>query len=65
MKSFLVCGGAGFIGSHFIRSLLNDNYKVINFDLLTYAASTKTLSQFNRNKNYKFIKGDIADKKKN
>ena len=63
-KTYLVCGGAGFIGSHFIRSLLKDNYKIINLDLLTYAASLKNLSEFNKNKNYKFIKGNIGDKKK-
>ena len=63
-KFFLVCGGAGFIGSNYIRSLLKDNYKVINLDLLTYAASSKNLSDFDKNKNYKFIKGDIGDKKK-
>ena len=45
-KTYLVCGGAGFIGSHFIRSLLKDNYKIINLDLLTYAASLKNLSEF-------------------
>ena len=64
MKTFLVCGGAGFIGSHFVRSLLNDNYKVINFDLLTYAASLDTIRDFKKNKNYTFIKGDISNKKK-
>ena len=63
-KFFLDCGGAGFIGSNYIRSLLKDNYKVINLDLLTYAASSKNLSDFDKNKNYKFIKGDIGDKKK-
>ena len=63
-KFFLVCGGAGFIGSNYIRSLLKDNYKVINLDLLTYAASSKNLYDFYKNKNYKFIKGDIGDKKK-
>ena len=63
-KFFLVCGGAGFIGSNYIRSLLKDNYKVINLDLLTYAASSKNLSDFDKNKNYKFVKGDIGDKKK-
>jgi len=64
MKCYLVCGGAGFIGSHFIRSLLNDNYKIVNLDLLTYAASLQTLSEFKKNKNYTFIKCNIGDKKK-
>ena len=63
-KTFLICGGAGFIGSHFIRSILKDKNIIINFDLLTYAASQSTLSEFNMNKNYKFVKGNIGDKKK-
>ena len=63
-KTFLICGGAGFIGSHFIRSMLKDKNIIINFDLLTYAASQSTLSEFNINKNYKFVKGNIGDKKK-
>ena len=49
MKCFLVCGGAGFIGAYFVRSLLHDNHKVINLDLLTYAASLQTLSEFKKN----------------
>ena len=64
MKCFLICGGAGFIGAHFVRSLLNDNHKVINLDLLTYAASLQTLHEFKKYKNYRFIKCDIRDKKK-
>jgi len=64
MNKFLVCGGAGFIGSHFIRSLLKNNNKVINLDLLTYAASKKTIAEFNSNKNYRFIKADIGNHNK-
>ena len=64
MKTFLVSGGAGFIGSHFIRSLLKSNYKVINYDLLTYASSLLTIKEFEKNKNYRFVKGDIADNAK-
>ena len=64
MKNVLICGGAGFIGSNFIRSLIKNNYKIINLDLLTYAASPITLSDFTKKKNYTFIKGDIGDKKK-
>ena len=60
----LVTGGSGFIGSNFIKSLINDNYKIINLDLLTYAASPKTLSELTKKNNYTFIKGDIGDKKK-
>ena len=48
MKNILICGGSGFIGSNFIKSLINSNYKIINLDLLTYAASPKTLSEFTK-----------------
>ena len=64
MKNILICGGSGFIGSNFIKSLINDNCKIINLDLLTYAASPKTLSELTKKNNYTFIKGDIRDKKK-
>ena len=64
MKTFLVSGGAGFIGSHFIRSLLKSNYKVINYDLLTYASSLLTIKEFKKDKNYKFVKGDITNNAK-
>jgi dTDP-glucose 4,6-dehydratase len=63
-KRLLVCGGAGFIGSQYIKNLLKNKYKVFNLDLLTYAASLKNLSEFNKNKNYIFQKGDIGDQKK-
>ena len=62
MKNILICGGSGFIGSNFIRSLIN-NYRIINLDLLTYAASPNTLNEFNKKKNYTFIKGNIANNK--
>ena len=64
MKNILICGGSGFIGSNFIKSLIKDNCKIINLDLLTYAASPKTLSELTKKNNYTFIKGDIGDKKK-
>ena len=61
MKCFLVCGGAGFIGAYFVRSLLHDNHKVINLDLLTYAATLQTLDEFKKYKNHfiplKYIRG--------
>jgi dTDP-glucose 4,6-dehydratase len=59
----LVTGGAGFIGSNFIRLILNEHpeYKVINLDALTYAGNLKNLENIKDNPNYKFIKGDICD----
>tara|TARA_Y100000766_G_C18917304_1_gene613012 strand:- start:14138 stop:15124 length:987 start_codon:yes stop_codon:yes gene_type:complete len=63
-KNLLVTGGAGFIGSNFIKYIF-DNYKgikVYNLDLLTYAGDLKNTIEFNDNSNYKFIKGNICDK---
>jgi len=64
MKTILVTGGAGFIGSNFIRYMLNkyDDYKIINLDLLTYAGNLENLKDVEDNPNYEFIKGDIADR---
>jgi len=63
MKMF-VTGGAGFIGSNFIRHILNKyaNYEVINFDKLTYAGNLDNLKDIENNSRYKFVKGDICDK---
>ncbi len=60
MKLF-VTGGAGFIGSNFIRYVLErPDYEVINFDALTYAGNLKSLSDLDGNSRYRFVKGDIA-----
>lgn len=59
----LVTGGAGFIGSHFIRHILANypSYHIINLDKLTYAGNLKNLADVEQNPHYRFIKGDIAD----
>ena len=63
MKNILVTGGAGFIGSNFIRYMLNKykKYKIINYDKLTYAGNIRNLEGVDKYKNYKFIKADICD----
>lgn len=60
----LVTGGAGFIGSCFIRHMLNKypDYKIINLDLLTYCGNLNNLSDVENNPNYTFVKGNICDK---
>lgn len=61
----LVTGGAGFIGSCFVRHILtkHPDYKVINLDCLTYAGNIENLDDVKNNPNYKFVKGNICDKK--
>lgn len=64
MKNILVTGGAGFIGSNFIRYMLSEHdYNIINLDLLTYAGNLENLQGLEHNKRYTFIKGDIRDRK--
>lgn len=59
----LVTGGAGFIGSNFVRYMLNKykNYSIVNLDKLTYAGNPDNLKDLAKNPRYKFIKGDICD----
>ena len=59
----LVTGGSGFIGSNFIHYQINNGNKIYNFDNLTYASSSDSLSIFNQNPNYVFQKGDVANYK--
>lgn len=60
---FLVTGGAGFIGSNFIRYWLKKHYKdrIINLDKLTYAGNLTSLKDIEGNCNYRFVKGDICN----
>lgn len=60
----LITGGAGFIGSNFILSILKKHpeYEVINLDKLTYAGNLQNLKDVEKNKKYSFIKGDICNK---
>jgi dTDP-glucose 4,6-dehydratase len=63
-KRILVTGGAGFIGSHFVRHILKNHpdYEVVNFDLLTYAGNLDNLFDVEKGSRYSFVKGDIADR---
>ncbi len=62
----LVTGGAGFIGSCFVRHMLkkHPDYKIINLDCLTYAGNIENLNDIKDNPNYTFIKANICDKQK-
>ena len=61
--NLLVCGGAGFIGSNFIKYMLQTypDYKIINFDKLTYAGNLDNLTDVANNPNYTFVQGDITN----
>lgn len=62
MKTLLVTGGAGFIGSSFIRKHI-ENYNVINLDLLTYAGNLENLKVVDNLSQYRFVKGDVCDRR--
>ena len=65
MTQILITGGAGFIGSNFIRYMIEKypNYKFINLDALTYCGNLENLEGIEKNPNYNFVKGNITDKK--
>lgn len=62
MKNVLITGGAGFIGTNFVKHMLSTyDYNIINLDALTYAGNLENLRDIENNERYTFIKGDIAD----
>ncbi len=63
MKTIIITGGAGFIGSHTVRRFVKNypGYNIINLDKLTYAGNLANLRDIEHEPNYKFIKGDIVD----
>lgn len=63
MSKLLVTGGAGFIGSNFIHYWLKNHPEdeIVNLDKLTYSGNLENLKSVEKNKNYKFVKGDICD----
>ncbi len=64
MKSIIVTGGLGFIGSNLIQVLIKKKYRVINIDKVSYSANFYNSKVFKKNKNYFFFKLDIANKDK-
>lgn len=66
MKNILITGGAGFIGSNFIRYILENHteYKIINIDALTYAGNLENLRDISNSPNYQFLRADIRDRYK-
>jgi len=63
LRTLLVTGGAGFIGSNFIHYMMDNypGYRMINLDKLTYAGNLENLRDVEDKENYTFVKGDIAD----
>ena len=64
MTNVLVTGGAGFIGSNFVRYMVDKypEYDIINLDALTYSGNLENLKDIENKENYSFVKGDIRDK---
>ncbi len=64
MMNILVTGGAGFIGSNFVRHMVETypSYGIVNYDLLTYAGNLENLKDIESHENYTFVKGDINNR---
>jgi dTDP-glucose 4,6-dehydratase len=62
MKTVLVTGGCGFIGSHFVERLVGEGFRVVNLDALTYAGDEINVRSVAGHPNYTFVKGDIGDR---
>ena len=63
LEKIVVTGGAGFMGSHFLRLMMNEhpNVNFINLDKLTYAGNLDNVKDLDKKNNYKFVQGDICD----
>ena len=63
MRSIIITGGAGFIGSHVVRLFVNKypDYRIINVDKLTYAGNLANLKDIEDKPNYTFVRADICD----
>ena len=65
MRTYLVTGGAGFIGSNYIHYMFkkyDNEIRIINVDALTYAGNLENLKDIENRENYTFVKADICDK---
>ena len=62
MPTWLVTGGAGFIGGNFVRNAVSRGIRVVNLDALTYAGNLDTLKDLDGNPNHVFVHGDIGDR---
>ncbi|HLD77276.1 MAG TPA: dTDP-glucose 4,6-dehydratase [Rickettsiales bacterium] len=60
MKNFLITGGCGFIGSHFVVNCVKNGNFVVNLDKMTYAANLNNVKEVSNHQNYRFIQGDIC-----
>ena len=63
MKTYLVTGGAGFIGSNFVLYMLNkyEDIRIVNLDKLTYAGNLENLKSVENDERHIFVQGDICD----